>query len=184
MRTQTLLSRAATGSPADTHTPFPPDKRRGPLQDHSAGDTPSFSPDKKPASPVLEFLIADPHRLSVTASRAGSHPVSNITRSEVEARIRALAKKAQEDLTSPLVRLPALCDAFGLARSTTLKKVALRELPQRVHFHRSRVSAYRKVDIDMTLAANALAARHGYVLNSAAFIAAISAPLDATAQTN
>lgn len=185
MRTQTILSRPATDSPADTHTQLPPDKHRGPLQDHSASGTPPFSPDKKLAGLVSEFLIADPHRQSVAASRAAaSAPSSNTTRLEVEATIRALAEKARQDLTSPLVRLPALCDAFGLARSTTLKKVARAELPQRVLFFSSRVSAYRKVDIDMTLAASALAARHGYVLNSAAFIAAISAPLDTTAPTN
>jgi predicted DNA-binding transcriptional regulator AlpA len=184
MRTQTPLSRAVSGSPADSNTPSPPNKRRGPFQNHFAGSAPTFSPDKKSAGLVSEFLIADPHRLSVATGRAASDPASNTTRSEVEGAIRELAKKAQESLTSPLVRLPALCDAFGLARSTTLKKVARKELPQRVHFQNSRVSAFRKVDIDMTLAASALAARYGYVLNSAAFIAAISAPLNSTALTN
>jgi len=133
------------------------------------------------AASVLHYLTAHPRPASNSVNPDPRLTLHGAT-TELEAQIGLLAENARNNLSSPLVRLPALCEAFGLARSTALKKVALMELPQRVHFNNSRISAYRKVDIDMMLAAQTLATRNGFVLNAVAFVAALSAPTDSVAE--
>lgn len=185
MRTQTHPSHAVKASGANIPAALPQHIEYSDLlPNRSAAGTRPFLSNKQALSLVLSYLTPIQCPLTGSITRADLGLASRDALLDAGAQIDLLAKTARNDLTSPLVRLPALCEAFGLARSTALRKIARKELPQRVRFHNSRISAYRKVDIEMTLAAQTLAARHGYMLNMASFIAAISAPFDTTAQTN
>ena len=106
----------------------------------------------------------------------------NISVEEIErlnTQIGALARHAQDCLDSPLIRLPEAHTKLGIGRSTYLKKVQLKQLPQPVYCG-PRVAAYREVDLDMVLAAQTLASRHGFMLDLKAFVAAMSAPINAS----
>ncbi len=114
----------------------------------------------------------------------GTHCRSNQVLNEVEVqaldeKIRALAERATACISSPMVRKAQAYPRFAIGASTFSKKVAAGELPQAA-YRDGRVTAYREIDLDMMLAAQALATRNGFTLNARAFVAALSAPISAS----
>jgi len=129
---------------------------------------------------LSRFLLECPHAVSTNLYNANQLGNSSDT-SNVDAQILALVEHAQKCINSPLVRKCAAYPRFAIGKSTFAKKVKARELPQPVYCN-SRVTAYRVIDLDMTLAALALAAQHGFMLNMKAFVAALSRPVGASAE--
>ncbi len=123
-------------------------------------------PVKKPLS---RFLIERP--------RAHSAPCDSkqVDVQMLDAEILALAERARACINSPLVRKAKAYPRFAIGGSTFSKKVKAGELPQPA-YKDARITAYKEVDLDMMLAAQALATRSGFMLNARAFVAALSAP--------
>jgi hypothetical protein len=102
---------------------------------------------------------------------------------DVDAQILALIRNAQQCLSSPLVRKAKAYPRFAIGGSTFSKKVAAGELPQPA-YRDNRITAYREIDLDVMLAAQAIATRNGFMLNARAVVAALSAPLNATQEVS
>lgn len=128
---------------------------------------------KKNPPALSEFLSERPLPFTANPFTAVRPEISPGEIKTLNAQIGALAQHARDCLDSPLVRLLAAHTMLGIGRSTYLRKVQLKELPQPV-FCGPRVTAYRLVDLDMTLAAQTLASRHGLMLNMKAFVAALN----------
>ncbi|WP_321894608.1 hypothetical protein [Paraburkholderia heleia] len=119
--------------------------------------------------PLSRFLIERP--------RAHSAPCDSkqVDVQMLDAEILALAERARACINSPLVRKAKAYPRFAIGGSTFSKKVKAGELPQPA-YKDARITAYKEVDLDMMLAAQALATRSGFMLNARAFVAALSAP--------
>jgi hypothetical protein len=128
---------------------------------------------KKPSS---RFLLERPHAASVYLAE-DFHADNQPDPGKLDAEILRLIQHARRRTNSPLVRLDDTFPPFAIGKSTFLKHVRLKEQIQPVHYS-PRVTAYRVVDRDVTLASMTLAARHGFMLNMKTFIAVLYAPLD------
>lgn len=126
---------------------------------------------------LSRFLIERPRALSAPAdSKQGDVQV-------LDAEILALAERARTCINSPLVRKARAYPRFAIGGSTFSKKVAAHELPQPA-YRDERVTAYKEIDLDMMLAAQALATRNGFMLNARAFVAALCAPINVSAKAS
>lgn len=123
--------------------------------------------------PLPRFLIERPCSVS---ARCDSTRVDVLA---LDAEILALAEHARACISSPLIRKAKAFPRFAIGGSTFSKKVAAHELPQPA-YRDERVTAYKEIDLDMMLAAQALATRNGFMLNARAFVAALCAPINVT----
>lgn len=130
--------------------------------------------------PLSRFLLERPHAASAYLAedfQADSQPDPG----KLDAQILELIQHARRRTNSPLVRLDDTFPSFAIGKSTFLKRVRLKEQIQPVYYG-PRVTAYRVVDRDVTLASMTLAARHGFMLNMKTFVAVLYAPLDGQAE--
>lgn len=127
------------------------------------------------------YLMPPGHLASV--SPLALDLISGETMEKVDKQLDELIDVAHKCLTSPLVRKAQAFPRFAIGGSTFSKKVAARELPQPA-YRDGRITAYREIDLDMMLAAQALATRNGFMLNARAFVAALSTPFNASAEVN
>jgi hypothetical protein len=125
--------------------------------------------------PLSRFLIERPRAHPVPRD---SHQVDVQV---LDAEILGLAEHARACISSPLVRKAKACPRFAIGASTFSKKVAAGQMPPPAYKSRS-ITAYKEIDLDMMLAAQALATRNGFILNATAFVAALCAPVNATAE--
>ncbi|KGC90585.1 hypothetical protein DP62_484 [Burkholderia pseudomallei] len=125
--------------------------------------------------PLSRFLIERPR------AQAAPCDSKQVDVQLLDAEILALAERARACINSPLVRKAKAYPRFAIGGSTFSKRVAALELPQPA-YRENRITAYKEIDLDMMLAAQALATRNGFILNATAFVAALCAPVDATAE--
>jgi len=120
--------------------------------------------------PLSRFLIERP--------RAHSAPYDSkqVDVQALDTEILALAERARACINSPLVRKAQAYPRFAIGGSTFSKRVTALELPQPA-YQQNRITAYKTIDLDMMLAAQALATRSGFLLNARAFVAALNAPV-------
>lgn len=125
--------------------------------------------------PLSRFLIERP--------RAHGAPCDSkqVDVQLLDAEILGLAEQARKCISSPLVRKAKAYPRFAIGASTFSKKVAAGQLPPPAYKSGS-ITAYKEIDLDMMLAAQTLATRNGFILNATAFVAALCAPVDATAE--
>lgn len=121
------------------------------------------------------YLMPPGHLASV--SPLALNLVSCDTMEKLDEQFDRLIETAHKCLTSPLVRKAKAFPRFAIGSSTFLKKVAAGELPQPA-YRDGRITAYREIDLDIMLAAQALATRNGFTLNARAFVAALCAPIN------
>jgi predicted DNA-binding transcriptional regulator AlpA len=124
-----------------------------------------------------------PPRHLASASTLALNLISGEAMQNLDEQFDALIEAAQKCHTSPLVRKAKAFTRFAIGSSTFLKKVAAGELPQPA-YRDGRVTAYREIDLDMMLAAQALATRNGFMLNGRAFVAALCAPINVSAKAS
>lgn len=125
--------------------------------------------------PLSRFLIERPRAHSALCDS------KQVDVQVLDAEILALGEHARACVNSPLVRKAKAYPRFAIGGSTFSKKVKAGELPQPA-YKDERITAYKEIDLDMMLAAQALATRNGFILNATAFVAVLCAPLDATAE--
>ncbi|WP_186103826.1 hypothetical protein [Burkholderia gladioli] len=130
---------------------------------------------------LSHFLLERPRAAS--ALNDSNQIISKVNVHDVDAQILALIKNAQQCRSSPLVRKAKAYPRFAIGASTFSKKVAAGELPQPA-YRDARITAYREIDLDMMLAAQTLATRNGFMLNARAFVAALSAPINVSAEVS
>lgn len=121
--------------------------------------------------PLSRFLIERPRARGA---------LCDSTRGDVQmldAEILALAEHARACISSPLVRKAKAYPRFAIGGSTFSKRVAAGEMPPPAYKSGS-ITGYKEMDLDMMLAAQALATRNGFALNARAFVAALSAPVN------
>lgn len=124
---------------------------------------------------LSRFLIDRPRALSTPCDS------KQVDIQVLDAEILALAERARACIGSPLVRKANAYPRFAIGASTFSKKVAAGQMPPPAYKSRS-ITAYKEIDLDMMLAAQALATRNGFILNATAFVAALCTPVDATAE--
>lgn len=124
-------------------------------------------------------------RFLIKRPRANSEPCESkqVDVQLLDAEILALAEHARACIHSPLVRKAQSYPRFAIGGSTFSKRVAALELPQPA-YRDGRITAYKEIDLDMMLAAQALATRNGLMLNARAFVAALCAPANVTEMVN
>jgi hypothetical protein len=105
------------------------------------------------------------------------------TAQHVDEQIHGYIERAQKCISSPLVRKAKAFPRFAIGGSTFSKKVKAGELPQPA-YRDERITAYKEIDLDMMLAAQALATRNGFMLDAKAFVAALGAPVNVPAEMN
>lgn len=119
-----------------------------------------------------------PRYLTLPAFAASAPLVaSSLTSDKVDGQIQALIETARKCISSPLLRKAKAYPRLAIGGSTFSKKVKAGELPQPA-YRDARITAYREIDLDTMLAAQALATRHGFMLNARAVVSALCAPLD------
>jgi hypothetical protein len=130
----------------------------------------------KKAGYIPRYLKGNSH------SSAPAH-VSDETMQKVDEQIHGFIENEQKCISSPLVRKAKAFPRFAIGGSTFSKKVKAGELPQPA-YRSERITAYKEIDLDMMLAAQALATRNGFMLDAKAFVAALGAPVNVPAEMN
>ncbi len=136
---------------------------------------------KKNQLALSGFLAERRQPMAVAPTNANQSSISPEEIDKANALVAAFALRAQKCLNSRLIRLPAAHTRLAIGRSTFLKKVRLKELPQPIYCG-PRVTAYREIDLDMTIAAQTLASHYGLMLDMKKFVAALGGSVDAAAQ--
>lgn len=131
---------------------------------------------KKNQLALSGFLAERRQSMTVAPTNVNQRSISPEEIDKANALVAAFALRAQKCVNSRLIRLPAAHTRLAIGRSTFLKKVRLKELPQPVYCG-PRVTAYREIDLDMTIAAQTLASHYGLMLDMKKFVAALSAPI-------
>ncbi|PLZ01569.1 hypothetical protein CY652_15785 [Burkholderia sp. WAC0059] len=109
--------------------------------------------------------------------------VSDETAQKVDKQIDVFIENAQKNVSGPLVRKAKAYPRFAIGASTFSKKVAAGELPQPAYKSGS-ITGYKEIELDMMLAAQTLATRNGFMLDAKAFVAALSAPVNASEEVS
>lgn len=135
----------------------------------------------KKSSYKPRYLMPPGHLAS--ASPLALNVVAAETIQKLDEQLHECVEAARKRISSPLVRKAKAFPRFAIGSSTFSKKVAALELPQPA-YRDGRITAYREIDLDMMLAAQTLATRNGFTLNARAFVAALSAPLNATQEVS
>lgn len=131
---------------------------------------------KKNQLALYGFLAERPQPMTIASANVSRSLISPEEIDMANALVAAYALRARKCLDSKLIRLPTAHTRLAIGRSTFLKKVRLKELPQPVYCG-PRVTAYREIDLDMTIAAQTLASHYGLMLDMKKFVAALSAPI-------